>query len=107
MKRLVQLLVLTAWLAGAVVGDLPDPPTASTPRDESAQLLVDTDYAQLEVTRSRATLTITTPWQSSWRTTAPIPAMLPPNRSAERARSEAAALPSVVPFVIRSLVCLL
>lgn len=107
MQRLVQLLVVAAWIAGAVVGGLPDQPTASAPTDESAHVLVDTEYAQLEVNRSRTTLTITTPWQSTWRATAPTPAMIAPNRSAERARAEAAAPPSVVSFLIRSLVSLL
>jgi hypothetical protein len=107
MQRLVRILVVAAWIAGAVIGGLPDQPTASAPSNESAQVLVDTDYVQLEANRSHATLTITTPWQSTWRATAPTPAMIATDRSAKRAGSEAAAPPSVVPFVIRSLVPLL
>lgn len=98
MKRLLQFLVVAAWIAGALVGGLPDRPTASVPADDPAQLLVNTAYAQLKVNRSHAILTITTPWQSTWRTTAPTPAMLTPNRPTNRSRSDAAAPPSVVPF---------
>ncbi|GEM_PF-3946223 len=107
MKRLVQILVVAAWIAGALIGGRPDAPTEPDPTDDSVQLLVDTNYAQLGVTRSQAVLTIRTPWQSTSRVTAPLPVALTPNRSAKRSRPKAAASPSVVPFVIRALASLL
>jgi hypothetical protein len=105
MKRLVQLLLVAAWIVGAVLGDLPQRSSASGAEDASMHLLVETERAQLGVEKSRVVLTVETPWHSQWRVTAPLPEILTPDPVTEpSSRSETAAPSPVCPSLIRSFV---
>jgi len=108
MIRPVKVLVLAAWIVGAVLGGLTVQPSPIPSADESWTLLVDTDYMDLGVTRTQAILVVTTPWQSEWRAAAPLPSTRDQSRSENAAapQSEALAPHPVVAFLIRSLVSL-
>lgn len=76
MKRLVQLIFLVVWLAGAVTAEL----TIQTPEPNAAgdnvHLLAETDRADLGVKGDQVILIVETPWHSEWRIAAPVPAFL-------------------------------
>ena len=117
MKRLVQTLVAAIWIVGAVAGDLDVRSSEPVPEEPSMQLVIDTDHARLGVDRTgpspggivqirtRVVLAVETPWHSEWRVAVPMPKMFVPSRSEEPpcSPSEPEAQPSVITFVIRSL----
>lgn len=104
MKRFVQILFVAIWLAGAVVGGLPAQRSVADAQDESLQLLVDTDYAQLAISQSQIVLTFGRAGDSQWQVRISLPKMLIPNRSQEAPAQPATPAPSsVLSSVISSL----
>ncbi len=105
MKRLVQTLVAAIWIVGAVAGGLDVRSSEPVPEEPSMQLVIDTDHARLGVDRTRVVLAVETPWHSEWRVAVPMPKMFVPSRSEEPpcSPSEPEAQPSVITFIIRSL----
>ena len=108
MKRLVQILVVAIWLVGAAVGGLDAKPPEPDSEETSMQLVIDTDHARLGVDRNRVVLVVETPWHSDWRVAAPMPERVAPSSPEDPPRSQPKpdAQPSIVTFVIRSLLSL-
>ena len=103
MNRLIQLLLVVVWIAGAVLGGITEPPPDASTDPRELSRLIETRHAQVQITPDHVVLRITTPWQSEWRVAAPLPAALTPNRPANQSRSQANAPDPVLPPLIRSL----
>jgi hypothetical protein len=73
MKRLVRLLLLVAWLAGAVAGGYTVDPVPSG--RQAGHVLVQTDWAGLTTTGDRVVLVVGR-GENAWRVAAPVPLFL-------------------------------
>jgi hypothetical protein len=80
MKRLVQVLLLAAWLAGVLPGGAPQGPSARDPdvlrASDPVRVVADTDLVRLTVERTRIRLVVGPRDWATWRVSVSRPDVL-------------------------------